>query len=88
MSQVLLSRRAFLRSSGLGTLVLLGANLPGLNAPAAHAAVQFPAATNAALRPMGETFMPDAEVSITAVEKTVQILPGAQTRSGATRASC
>src|SRR5574342_179949 len=29
---------------------------------------------------MGEEFMPDAEVSITAAEKTVQILSGAQTR--------
>ncbi len=64
-----MSRRGFLKSSGIGAMALFGMGI-------------LPNKPGFALAPrmdMG-TFMPDAEVSITAAEKNVPILSGAQTR--------
>jgi FtsP/CotA-like multicopper oxidase with cupredoxin domain len=61
MSMQKLSRRDFLKFSGLNAVALFGGGFKIRSF-------------------MGEEFMPDAEISITAVEKFVQILPGAQTR--------
>ena len=79
-----ISRREFLRGSGLGAMFLLGG---GLNPFGGSISLFKPFMNQSAgLRPaslhpqMGDMFMPDAEVRITAGEKWVQILPGAQTR--------
>jgi FtsP/CotA-like multicopper oxidase with cupredoxin domain len=74
------SRRDFLRFAGVGAFALLGNRLDGFGrSPAPFRFV--PGALNAspAQMDMGP-FMPDAEISLTAAEKWVQILPGAQTR--------
>jgi FtsP/CotA-like multicopper oxidase with cupredoxin domain len=65
-----LSRRNFLKNAGISAAFVLGGtfNFPRLPVPS------FPS------RPAGEPFVPDAEISLTASEKTVQILQGAQTR--------
>ncbi len=71
MSSKNISRRDFLRFSGVGAALLFGnsLNIFGMRS----------ALFNSARTQMGP-FEPDAEISITAVEKKVQILPGAQTR--------
>jgi FtsP/CotA-like multicopper oxidase with cupredoxin domain len=67
------NRRDFLRLAGVGAASLFGGRWAGfLNG--AMPTMQPPGGVSAG------HFMPDAEVSITAVEKTVQILPGASTR--------
>ena len=64
------TRRNFLQLSGISAAALL------MN-PFSRKVTPFnPAGINAQMEP----FMPDAEISITAVEKYVQILSGAQTR--------
>src|SRR5512135_3892122 len=68
MNAKLMTRRGFLRGgAGLGAALLLR----GLGDLRPAAVVQAQ---------MGEPFVPDAEISITAREKTVQILSGAQTK--------
>ena len=63
-----ISRRDFLRFAGIsGTALLLSNRMNGFRRPIKALAQMEP-------------FMPDAEVSITASEKSVQILSGAQTR--------
>ncbi len=81
------SRRDFLRGVGMGAALLLGGGLdpfgqrlslvPGAAASARNDPTAMRAST---LRAQMEPFVPDAEVSISAAEKYVQILPGAQTR--------
>ena len=61
------TRRDFLRVGGVGAALLLGNRYLGFGK------------LLTAKAQMGE-FMPDAEVAVTAAEKWVQILPGAQTR--------
>ncbi|HEX9118245.1 MAG TPA: multicopper oxidase domain-containing protein [Anaerolineae bacterium] len=80
MSKMPLTRRAFLRSSGLGTLALLAARWPAsaLAAPAVRAADPLSVVRDMPRFP-APAFTPDAEVLITAVQKTVSILPGAPT---------
>ncbi len=78
MSSQKLTRRDFLRGASAGAAVFLGSSLlpkqkQDLYSP--FAGLHLSSASQ-----MGETFMPDAEVSITAAEKYVQLLPGAQTR--------
>src|SRR5258708_36443246 len=63
-----LSRRDFLRMAGLGSAALLVGNPLRFSKP------------GSSMRLLMEPFVPDAEISITAVEKYVQILSGAQTR--------
>jgi FtsP/CotA-like multicopper oxidase with cupredoxin domain len=63
-----LSRRDFLRMAGLGSTALMVGNRFGFSPPRSSNLTQM------------EPFVPDAEIAITAVEKYVQILPGAQTR--------
>ncbi|MFT3891909.1 MAG: multicopper oxidase family protein [Anaerolineales bacterium] len=65
MSSNILNRRDFLRMAGLGGTALLFGNRFRLRN-----------VTSSQMEP----FMPDAEISITAAEKQVQILSGAQTR--------
>jgi len=82
-----ISRRDFLRGAGVGALALVGTGyqplariLTSLNLPVVRP-LNRPATVGAAhVQADMEPFMPDAEVSITAAEKWVQILPGAQTR--------
>src|SRR6185436_20336811 len=71
MSPKKLGRRDFLKFTGIGTLALFGGSLKGLG--------RQPSLFDRRLLQM-EPFMPDAEISITASEKFVQILSGAQTR--------
>jgi len=63
-----LSRRDFLRMAGMGSAALLVGNRLGFSRP------------GSSMGSLMEPFVPDAEISITAVEKYVQILSGAQTR--------
>ena len=67
MSVQSFTRRDFLRVGGVGAALLLGNRYLGFGK------------LLTAKAQMGE-FMPDAEVAVTAAEKWVQILPGAQTR--------
>lgn len=67
-----ISRREFLRVAGLSSAALLFGR--GLDAFGRRPSRFNP------LRAQMEPFVPDAEISITAAEKMVQILPGAQTR--------
>ena len=67
-----ISRRDFLRFTGVGAAILFGNRLNVLGGGSPY--------FKAARTQMEEPFMPDAEVSITAAEKWVQILPGDQTR--------
>src|SRR3990172_3794665 len=62
------NRRDFLRVGGVGAAHLLG-----------NRYLKYWKLLSAQAQ-MGEEFMPDAEVAVTAAEKWVQILPGAQTR--------
>ncbi|HLE52051.1 MAG TPA: multicopper oxidase family protein [Anaerolineales bacterium] len=62
------NRRDFLRVGGVGAAHLLG-----------NRYLKYGKLLSAQAQ-MGEEFMPDAEVAVTAAEKWVQILPGAQTR--------
>ena len=71
MSPKKLGRRDFLKFTGIGTLALFGGSLKGFG--------RQPSLFDQGLLQM-EPFMPDAEISITASEKFVQILSGAQTR--------
>ena len=68
MSSKNISRRDFLRVAGLGSAALLFDSR--FDALRRHASWQA----------QMEPFVPDAEISLTAIEKWVQILPGAQTR--------
>jgi FtsP/CotA-like multicopper oxidase with cupredoxin domain len=68
MNKKMLSRRDFLRFVGMSSAAFL-VRKP-MRAFAAPMAMDMPV----------EPFMPDAEISITAAEKYVQILSGAQTR--------
>ncbi len=63
-----LSRREFLRMAGLGSAAFLAGNRFGFSKPRSSPWSQM------------EPFIPDAEIAITAKEKWVQILSGAQTR--------
>jgi FtsP/CotA-like multicopper oxidase with cupredoxin domain len=63
-----LSRRDFLRIAGMGSAALMAGNRFGFSTPRSFNLKQM------------DPFVPDAEISITAVEKYVQILSGAQTR--------
>jgi FtsP/CotA-like multicopper oxidase with cupredoxin domain len=65
-----ISRRSFLQLSGIGAIALLSNPLRRYAAP--FGAVRI----NSKMEP----FVPDAEISITAAPKTVQILPGAPTQ--------
>ena len=67
-----ISRRDFLRFAGVGAALLVGSRLNTFGS-------RFGLYT-AARAQMEGTFVPDAEVSVTAAEKWVQILSGAQTR--------
>ena len=72
-----ISRRDFLYSAGIGAFALFGGRFSqfgrGLSAIR-------PLTGISTARHQMEPFEPDAEISITAAEKTVQILSGAQTR--------
>ena len=69
MSTQKFSRRDFMRVGGVGAALLLG-----------HRFVPFGKLISARAQMDMDPFIPDAEVSLTATEKWVQILPGAQTR--------
>src|SRR5689334_18680762 len=78
------SRRDFLRSASVSAALLLGsAGAPGWRFPLLRAAAASQrsdrAAVGAAAR-RASSFLPDAEIALTAAEKWVQILPGAKTR--------
>ena len=78
MGSQFISRRDFLRGAGISAAFLLGGRLDVFGR---HPALFSTAAMSAStLGTQMEPFVPDAEVSLTAVEKWVQILPGAQTR--------
>ena len=72
-----ISRRAFLRNAGIGVVCLLArpdrvfGQATGL---------QHNRPNPAGLTQQTEPFVPDVEVAVTALEKWVQILPGAKTR--------
>ncbi len=68
MGSQILVRRDFLKMAGLGGAALLFGNR--LNAIGLHFPNRAPA----------EAFVPDAEISLTATDTRLQILPGAQTR--------
>ena len=84
MNKKPMNRREFLQKGSLGALFLLGGGLNtlGSNTSLLNTLLKSPAGLKPAtlLPQMGDMFMPDAEVLITASEKFVQILPGAQTR--------
>ncbi|MEW5956966.1 MAG: multicopper oxidase family protein [Chloroflexota bacterium] len=67
-----ISRRDFLKFTGIGAAALFSTGLNSLG--------RSPTVTRAAALAQMEDFMPDVEISLTAAEKWVQILPGAQTR--------
>ena len=73
MSTNLINRRDFLKLTGISAAALFSL---GLNPLKQRPSFSRPVARLAQM----EEFMPDAEISITAAEKWVQILPGAQTR--------
>jgi FtsP/CotA-like multicopper oxidase with cupredoxin domain len=78
MSIQKLSRREFLRVGGLGAALLLGERFVPFGKQILARAQTSP---EGLFRGMDTgPFVPDAEVSLTAVEKWVQILPGAKTR--------
>ena len=70
-----LNRRDFLQSAGVGALAFFGANL----LPSAHSRSALSKLTSMQTSVQIEDFIPDAELSITAAEKSVQILPGMPT---------
>lgn len=84
MNKTMMTRREFLQKGSLGALFLLGGGLNTLGSGASllNTLMKSPAGLKPAtlLPQMEGMFMPDAEVLITASEKYVQILPGAQTR--------
>ena len=78
-----MNRRNFLKSAGIGAMALFGSSLPPLmGGRTPFSMLTRPGAMgfSRARAQMEEPFMPDAELSITAAEKWVQILPGTQTR--------
>ncbi|MBI4790379.1 MAG: multicopper oxidase family protein [Chloroflexi bacterium] len=77
-----MSRRDFLRGAGMGALFLLGGrfDLSGRGGSPFQVESAQGEANGHALRAQMEPFVPDAEISLTAKEKYVQILPGARTR--------
>ncbi len=75
-----MSRRNFLRFAGVGAFALLGGRLDAFGRPfSPYRSVHGKLNTSVAQMDM-EPFMPDAEISLTAAEKYVQLLSGAQTR--------
>jgi FtsP/CotA-like multicopper oxidase with cupredoxin domain len=76
MKSKMMSRRDFLKSASFSAAFMLGG---GLNSLGGGASSLFNSTFLRYRHQMGE-FMPDAEVNITAAEKFVQILPGAQTK--------
>ncbi len=84
MRKQLMSRRAFLGRSGIGAALLLGGGYHPFGQTTGLLKLlesQPTAGQPFTTQPqMMEPFVPDAEVAVTAVEKYVQILPGAQTR--------
>jgi hypothetical protein len=74
-----INRRCFLRGVGLGAAGLVASSLGAAGASAAGLPDSGKILEQASRRLRTEPFVPDAEVSITAVQKTVQVLPGAQT---------
>ena len=80
MSTHRISRREFLQSAGyLGAAMLLGNQVKKLPSPAYGSRMALGPRT-AVHAQMMEPFVADAEVSVTAKEKWLQILPGAQTK--------
>ena len=76
-----ISRRDFLRVAGFSSAALLfGRNLDAFGGRRASLLSPAAAMSASTLRAQMEPFVPDAEISITAAEKYVQILSGAQTR--------
>ena len=73
-----ISRRAFIKRAGVGGAALLAGKMLGVFDPLSVLSAKGQA-LNAVKTQMGP-FVPDAEISITAAEKTVQILSGTQTR--------
>ncbi|HZW02827.1 MAG TPA: multicopper oxidase domain-containing protein, partial [Anaerolineaceae bacterium] len=80
MSTSKMSRRDFLKKVGLGGAGLM---LAGLTPSFRRGFSGFDIArvSAAARRQMGEPFMPDAEIALTAAEKYVQIYSGSPTRA-------
>lgn len=73
-----ISRRDFLRFAGAGAFALLGSRFDSFGGPASLVKPGRIQASGAGMEI--DPFMPDAEIALTATEKWVQILPGAQTR--------
>jgi FtsP/CotA-like multicopper oxidase with cupredoxin domain len=83
MASKVFSRRDFLRVTGLGAGAVFGSKLVGwgeMGRTARLLADPTPTPHGHTGPTNAEPFKPDAEISITAVEKTVQLLPGASTR--------
>lgn len=70
-----ISRRNFLQGAGMGAAALFGTTFH----PFSRGPSLFDRLTSRSLSVQTDDFIPDAEVSITADEKTVQILPGTPT---------
>jgi FtsP/CotA-like multicopper oxidase with cupredoxin domain len=70
-----ISRRRFLKGAGFGAAALFGTTFY----PFSRGPSLFDRLTARTLAMPAEEFMPDAVVSLTAAEKTVQILPGTPT---------
>lgn len=71
-----ISRRDFLRLAGIGTATLVGTGLD-----LSGRSLGLLRGVAAAPGPAVDPFIPDAEISLTALEKDVQILPGAPTHA-------
>lgn len=80
MSNNPISRRDFFKLAGGGAAALLGSSMNLFGRGPSLFSFQPGQVSASALRMDMEPFMPDAEISITAAEKYVQILSGAQTR--------
>jgi len=80
MNRKPISRREFMRWSGLGAIALLGGGFYNRSFPKPLIPDLPNGVKLASLHPQMGVFMPDAEVLITASEQYVQILSGAQTR--------
>ncbi|HEX6303593.1 MAG TPA: multicopper oxidase domain-containing protein [Anaerolineales bacterium] len=75
------SRRDFLRFTSIGAFALFGSGFTNLGRRSPFFS-RFPGGLDGITAQMDTgPFVPDAEISLTATEKWVQILPGAQTRA-------
>ena len=80
MGRQKLSRRNFLKGAGISAALLLGGGIDPFRPAAANWTDHLPKTGAIGFHPAAQSFIPDAEIDLSANRKWMQILPGPQTQ--------